>query len=108
MHLMKGVMHMELSKKIVNLKCSDGVSFLSLEENSEVKLFLTDDGKADIECFFTSLINLLLEEQFELQLISDKQSPQIIEEVAEKYIERLNIEIKSILQLDEYKVFSSN
>jgi len=106
MHLTKGAMLMQLNEKNILLRNIDGKSYMILEEDESVKLTLTDDGTADIEGFFMKLINLLLNEPFTLHLISDKSSVQLVEEVAEKYIERLNIEINNILLLDDYKKFA--
>lgn len=108
MRLTKGAMRMQLNEKNILLKYIEEKSYLILEEDENVKLTLTDDGTADIEGFFMKIINLLLSEPFILRLISDKSSVQIVEEVAEKYIERLNIEINNILLLDDYKKFAKN
>jgi len=97
---------MQLNKKIIKLTTIDEKAWLILLENTEIKLLLSDDGTADIEGFFTKLINLLLENPFELDLNTDNNSKQLIEEVAAKYIDRLNIEIENITKSPEYKLFS--
>lgn len=103
MRSMKGAMHMELNSKKINLKLEDDESFLVFDEYPEIKLDLSGESEIEIEVFFRKIIGLLLNEsEFTLQLESDNQSSGLVEEVAKKYIDRLNIEISSICESTEY------
>ena len=108
MHLMKGVTHMQLDKINILLITKDESTSLVLEDYQDIILLLSDDGTADIEKFFSGLINLLLKKPFKLNLVIDAESPQLVKEVAEKYVERLNIEIDNIIAQPEYKMFSES
>lgn len=97
MRLMKGAMHMESNNKIINLKKDGDKSYLVFQDNVDIKLNLSGTVESDIEAFFRLIISMLVKEQeFELVLESDGESSGLVEEVAEKYIERLNIEISNI------------
>lgn len=103
MRLMKGAMHMESNNKIINLKKDGDKSYLVFPNNDDIKLDLSGNVESDIESFFRLIIRMLVTEpKFNLVLKSDGESSGLVEEVAEKYIERLNIEISSICANAEF------
>lgn len=101
---MKGAMHMESNSKIINLKKDGDESYLVFQDNPDIKLNLKGTVESDIETFFRLIISMLVKEQeFQLVLESDGESSGLVEEVAEKYIERLNIEISNICANADFK-----
>lgn len=98
-------MESNIKIKRILLSTIDDVSTLMLEDNTDIKLVLTNDQASDVVDFFVSLLNLLLEGEFNLGLDKGVNSPKIVEEVSDKYIDRLNKEINNILASEEYRLF---
>lgn len=106
---MKEDIHMESTPKaiIANLKTESHISTITVKFAEDVILNLTQTEGNNVDLFFSKLIEKLIIEPFSLKLECTDATPQLVKEVAKEYIDRLNIEITSVLNSEDYKTFST-